>query len=98
MKLHKQFEATLQRSPEKGGWTYIVMPGSADYFGTRGLDQDQLLVAAGVQRQIAGEGDALGHDLSAVTEQVFKVTFTRGVEWAATGNVTLTVPPELAAK
>jgi hypothetical protein len=37
VKLHKQFEATLQRSPEKRGWTYIVMPGSADYFGTRGL-------------------------------------------------------------
>jgi len=36
-KLDKQFTATLQRSPAKGGWTYVVMPGSADYFGTRGL-------------------------------------------------------------
>jgi len=27
----------LQRSPNKGGWTYVVMPGSAEYFGTRGL-------------------------------------------------------------
>ena len=36
-KLDKQFTATLQKSPEKGGWTYVVMPGSADYFGTRGL-------------------------------------------------------------
>lgn len=32
-----QFSAALQRSPAKGGWTYVVMPGSADYFGTRGL-------------------------------------------------------------
>ncbi len=35
--LDKLFTATLQQSPNKGGWTYVVMPGSADYFGTRGL-------------------------------------------------------------
>ena len=35
--LDKEFTATLQKSPGKGGWTYVVMPGSADYFGTRGL-------------------------------------------------------------
>ena len=35
--LKKQFTATLRKSPNKGGWTYVVMPGSADYFGTRGL-------------------------------------------------------------
>jgi len=37
MKLNKQFTAILQKSPDKGGWTYVVMPGSAEYFGTRGL-------------------------------------------------------------
>jgi hypothetical protein len=36
-KLNKRFSAKLQRSPNKGGWTYVVMPNSADYFGTRGL-------------------------------------------------------------
>jgi len=35
--LNKTFTATLQRSPNKGGWTYVVMPGSAQYFRTRGL-------------------------------------------------------------
>lgn len=35
--LDKQFTAPLQRSPSKGGWTYVVMPGSAEFFGTRGL-------------------------------------------------------------
>jgi len=35
--LNKTFSATLQRSPSKGGWTYVVMPGSAKYFNTRGL-------------------------------------------------------------
>jgi hypothetical protein len=36
-KLDKTFTATLLKSPNKGGWTYVVMPGSAEYFGTRGL-------------------------------------------------------------
>ena len=27
----------MQKSPNKGGWTYVVMPGSAEYFGTKGL-------------------------------------------------------------
>jgi hypothetical protein len=31
------FEATLVQSPAKGGWTYVVWPGSAAFFGTRGL-------------------------------------------------------------
>ncbi len=35
--LNKSFTAALRRSPSKGGWTYVVMPGSVDYFGTRGL-------------------------------------------------------------
>lgn len=35
--LSKEFRATLQKSPTKGGWTFVVMPGSADFFGTRGL-------------------------------------------------------------
>jgi hypothetical protein len=36
-KLDKQFTATLRKSPNRGGWTYAVLPGSAEYFGTRGL-------------------------------------------------------------
>ncbi len=32
-----EFEAELQKSPAPGGWTYVVMPGSAKHFGTRGL-------------------------------------------------------------
>jgi hypothetical protein len=36
-KLDRRFEATLERSPAKGGWTYVVMPDSAEFFGTRGL-------------------------------------------------------------
>src|SRR4051794_29078910 len=31
------FEAVLQKSDAAGGWTYVVWPESAAYFGTRGL-------------------------------------------------------------
>jgi hypothetical protein len=31
------FTATLQKSPNKGGWTYVIWPQSAEFFGTRGL-------------------------------------------------------------
>jgi len=37
VKLNKQFIANLENSPAKGGWTYVVMPGSVEFFGTRGL-------------------------------------------------------------
>ena len=35
--MDERFNATLLKSPEKGGWTYVVWPDSATYFGTRGL-------------------------------------------------------------
>src|SRR3954463_7366567 len=31
------FEAVLEKSEAKGGWTYVVWPESAAYFGTHGL-------------------------------------------------------------
>jgi hypothetical protein len=34
--LDRTFTATLETSDAPGGWTYVVMPGSADYLGTRG--------------------------------------------------------------
>ena len=37
MKIDLTFRAKIQRSEAKGGWTYVKMPGSAEYFGTRGL-------------------------------------------------------------
>jgi uncharacterized protein len=38
----------------------------------------------------------LGHDVPAVQTPAFVTTFIRGAEWAATGSVTLPVPPEMA--
>ena len=37
MKLDQKFPAKLQKSPKKGGWTYVVWPRSVKFFGTRGL-------------------------------------------------------------
>jgi len=37
MKVDAKFRAKIQKSEGKGGWTYVKMPGSAAYFGTRGL-------------------------------------------------------------
>lgn len=36
-RISKSFKARLEKSPKPGGWTYVIMPGSADFFGTRGL-------------------------------------------------------------
>jgi Domain of unknown function (DUF1905) len=35
--MDKTFRARLTKSPSKGGWTYVVMEGSAEFFGTKGL-------------------------------------------------------------
>jgi hypothetical protein len=35
--MDQQFTATLQKSPNQGGWTYLVWPDSVEFFGTRGL-------------------------------------------------------------
>mgnify|MGYP002336091078 CR=1 FL=1 len=35
--LDTEFTATLVQSDARGGWTYVQLPGSAEFFGTRGL-------------------------------------------------------------
>jgi hypothetical protein len=35
--MDRQFTATLQKSPNQGGWTCLVWPGSVGSFGTKGL-------------------------------------------------------------
>jgi hypothetical protein len=37
MILKKKFKAKLLQSKAKGGWTYVIWPGSVKFFGTRGL-------------------------------------------------------------
>jgi len=35
--IDKTFVAVLERSPAKGGWTYVITDWTAEFFGTRGL-------------------------------------------------------------
>jgi hypothetical protein len=35
--LDEQVTAVLEKSPAKGGWTYVVWPASVEFFDTRGL-------------------------------------------------------------
>jgi len=35
--LNQSFTAPIIRSPKPGGWTYVIWPESAAFFGTRGL-------------------------------------------------------------
>jgi hypothetical protein len=37
METDRTFKALLRKSPAKGGWTYVVMDDSAEFFGTHGL-------------------------------------------------------------
>lgn len=37
MKIAAQFKARLQKSPNRGGWTYVIWQESVKFFGTRGL-------------------------------------------------------------
>ncbi|PRH77745.1 DUF1905 domain-containing protein [Streptomyces solincola] len=35
--LDVEFTAVLRKSPEQGGWTFVIWPESVAFFGTRGL-------------------------------------------------------------
>ncbi len=36
-RINEAFTAKLQKSAQKGGWSYVVWPRSVEFFGTRGL-------------------------------------------------------------
>ena len=38
----------------------------------------------------------IGHSAKATQSAGFRTTFTRGVEWVATGDVTQPVPPDMS--
>lgn len=59
-----------------------------------GLDQPMLWTLNYGQGRVFAT--VLGHDGPAVKTPAFVVTFTRGAEWAATGAVTLPIPPGMA--
>ncbi len=85
--------------------TYHVLATAWDDHALYGGKAKQPTPGAGIDQPMLwtteyGKGrvftTALGHDIPAVQTPAFVVTFTRGAEWAATGAVTLPIPPEMA--
>lgn len=59
MAMLKQFTAKLQKGTTRGAWTYVVMPGSAEFFHTHGLVRVRGTtgdtVAVAISADLAGE-------------------------------------------
>jgi type 1 glutamine amidotransferase len=99
---HDELYANLKWQPEG---TYHVLATAWDDHALYQGKAKQPVPGPGIHQPILwttefGSGrvfvTALGHDGENTESLPFKVTFTRGAEWAATGKVTLPIPPELA--
>lgn len=95
--------ANLRWQPEG---TYHVLATAWDDHVLYGGKAQQPIPGPGLHQPILWTTDygagrvfitALGHFPDAVKNRGFVVTFARGAEWAATGDVTLPVPPDMAA-
>jgi hypothetical protein len=101
---HDELYANLKWQPAD---TYHVLATAWDDHSLYGGKAKQPTPGAGLDQPMLWTlnygkgrvfGTALGHDAPAVRTPTFVATFTRGAEWAATGAVTLPVPPEMAAR
>lgn len=85
--------------------SYHVLATAYDDHSLYGENVRQPIPGPGIHQPILwtvdyGQGrvfvTTLGHDGEDVLHPTFVNTFTRGAEWAATGEVTLPVPPDMA--
>ncbi len=93
--------ANLKWQPEG---SFHVLATAWDDHSKYGPNQRQPLIGPGLDQPMLwtvnyGSGrvfaTALGHDTEAMKSAGFIGTFTRGTEWAATGNVTIPIPAGL---
>lgn len=103
MMLKDELYANLRWQPDG---TYHLLATAYDDHALYGGKARQPIPGPGIHQPILwtteyGKGrifnTALGHDGDNVRQFPFGVTFARGAEWAATGKVTLPIPPEMAA-
>jgi uncharacterized protein len=101
--LKDELYANLRWQPEG---TYRVLATAYDDHALYAGRARQPIPGAGIHQPILwttqyGNGrvfnTALGHDSDNVRQAAFATTFARGAEWAAKGEVTLPIPPEMAA-
>ena len=87
--------------------SYHLLASAYDDHSLYGANDKQEKIGPGTNEPILwttqfGNGrvfiDALGHEAFNTTTPEFKTILLRGAEWAATGKVTIPIPPELAAK
>ena len=71
----------------------LYKPGEKQPVPGAGLDQPMLWTLQSGRGRVFVT--ALGHDAEAMKSSAFVGTLTRGAEWAATGDVTIPLPPEL---
>ncbi len=98
---HDELYANLKWQP---AGTYHVLATAYDDHSLYQGKARQPIPGPGINQPILwtvqyGQGrvfaNMLGHDAEDVKTPAFVVTFTRGAEWAATGAVTLPIPPEM---
>lgn len=98
LQVHDELYANLQMQPE--GNYHLLATAWDDHALYHGKSKAPLIgpgrneplmwtVSAGKGRVFA---TMIGHSAQATTSEGFKTTFTRGVEWAATGDVLQSIP------
>lgn len=82
------FDAVLERSPAAGGWTYVIWPRSAEFFGTRGL----------VKVEATVDGVAISGSFMALGDGRHKLAVTAAVRRAIGKEAGATVQVKLIAR